>query len=412
MNAPLHLYVHWPWCQSKCPYCDFNSHALPTGGLSPATRENYVNKIIDEIAWWRTQIAPNRPISSVFFGGGTPSLMQPEELKLILSAAQTLGVWQAETEVTLECNPTSLTEDVGHTYFQDIQSAGINRLSIGVQGLRDDWLAFLGRKHSASNALATLAAAQKVFERVNADVIYGLPQQSLIEWEALLVELAQMGLGHIAAYQLTVERHTVFWGQVQRKAWQPLDVDTQAEFFDLTRTVLHTYGYDNYEISNFSQPNNTCHHNLGVWRGEDYLGVGAGAHGRITLPHGVRMATTTRKMPEAYLASFCGHTDHFITWQETDFISLIQEALFTGLRLKEGVNLTRLQKIYPAASWGAAIAIDEFNYLQKQKYIQTYQIANETYLQLTATGWSKLDGVLQYLLTPISSPDEAKTFTS
>ncbi|MCA3243726.1 MAG: radical SAM family heme chaperone HemW, partial [Alphaproteobacteria bacterium] len=383
MSAPLHLYVHWPWCKAKCPYCDFNSHAIPQSGLPDPLRQAYIAKIIEEIKWWCGQIAPQRPLQSIFFGGGTPSLMQPSDIQLILQAAKHLGRWQATTEVTLECNPTSVAEDLGARYFKEIHQVGVNRLSIGVQGLRDDWLHFLGRTHQATGALATLDAAQRVFARVNADVIYGLPGQDLPAWQALLQELAGRGLSHIAAYQLTVERNTAFWGQVRKGLWQPLEADAEADFFEATREILQGFGYENYEISNFAKADEACRHNLGVWRGEDYLGVGAGAHGRVTLGDGTRVATANRKLPEAYLRGTMTDFKHFISWEPLNPVRTIQETLFTGFRLAEGVDIIQLQKTYGNDAWEAAVKMTEFQEFSRLGWIQSLTTPHETRWQLT-----------------------------
>lgn len=378
---------------------------MPHGGLSDTLRQAYISKIIKEIHWWQQQLGEKRRLQSVFFGGGTPSLMQPSEIKQILEAAARLGTWQATTEVTLECNPTSLAEDLGNLYFKEIQKIGVNRLSLGIQGLRDDWLNFLGRTHNAAGALATLDAAQGVFPRVNADVIYGLPGQDLAAWEALLQQLAQRGLSHIAAYQLTVERNTAFWGQVRKGVWQPLEADAEADFFEATRQILEGLGYENYEISNFAQPGEACRHNLGVWRSEDYIGVGAGAHGRVTLADGTRIATATRKLPEAYLQGTGVDFKRFVTWELLNPVKAIQEALFTGFRLTEGVDITVLQKTHSMEAWGAAVRVEEFQEFSRLGWMQSLTTHLGTRWQLTPAGWSRLDGLLQRLLTPLNNVD-------
>lgn len=397
---PLHIYVHWPWCKAKCPYCDFNSHAEPEGGLGPELRARYIRQVIDEIHWWRDQSLGQRSIASIFFGGGTPSLMEPAEIASIIHAIKRSAPLSPECELTLECNPTSFLEDYGQGYFQELRDVGINRVSIGVQGLRDDWLAFLGRTHHAAGARATLDAALRIFKQVNADVIYGLPGQSIKDYEELLKSLARQGLTHLAAYQLTIERNTAFWGQVRRGEWKPVSNDTEANFFEATQAVLGGFGYENYEISNFAQPESRCRHNLGVWRGEDYLGVGAGAHGRITLTGGQRIATTTRKTPEAYLAHRPGEGQHFLSFEPLNPSRAIQERLFAGLRLSEGIDITDLEKTYGAAVWGHVIDMTEFKDFSDMGWMESCITPLGTRWRVTPEGWSRLDALLGRLLKP------------
>jgi oxygen-independent coproporphyrinogen-3 oxidase len=399
--SSLHLYVHWPWCKAKCPYCDFNSHALPAQGLSPDVRGRYIRHVIEEIAWWQSQILCERPLMSVFFGGGTPSLLQAAEIAEILDAAKQLGVMSSATEVTLECNPTSLQEDYGQAYFQELKQAGVNRVSIGVQGLRDDWLGFLGRSHSAAGALATLEAAQGVFKRVNADVIYGLPGQQLADWQTLLQTLTKLNLSHIAAYQLTIERNTAFWGQVKRGEFLPVDDDTEAGFFEATQQLLGAAGYANYEISNFAKAGEACRHNLGVWQSEDYIGVGAGAHGRVTLRDGTRVATATRKVPEAYVAQKSSGLERFATYEPLFGTRAIQEALFAGLRLSEGVDIGELRKKHTPTDWKNAVEMAHFLDFCQMGWLEVRSTPQTTHWRLTPEGWPRLDALLRRLLPPL-----------
>ncbi len=400
-GAPLHLYVHWPWCVKKCPYCDFNSHALPSGGLSVQQRNSYWQAVFADIAAWRDVLPPSRPIASIFLGGGTPSLITPTELEQLFKELQTLGPWMDTTEITLECNPFSLAEDYGRAYFNTMRALGVNRVSIGVQGLRDDWLQFLGRLHHAQGALAALDAAQKVFQRVNADVIYGLPGQALSEYVKLLETLASRGLSHIAAYQLTIERNTAFWGQVGRGEWTPVTCDVEADFFEATQSTLTALGYENYEISNFAKAGEACRHNLGVWRGEDYLGLGAGGHGRLTLAGGERLTTATRKVPTAYVEHAQGGWERFATLKRLNTAETLQEAIFTGLRLAEGVDIGTLQKTHSDKAWGEALCLETLGHLEAQQLLKRVVIGSQERMQLTSAGWSRLDLIQERLLRPL-----------
>ena len=398
---PLHLYVHWPWCQQKCPYCDFNSHATnTTEGITQDKRRVYLQRLKDEVAWWLPQLVPHRPIASVFFGGGTPSLMWPREIEETLNTLRLLGSWQETTEVTLECNPASVIEAQDTNFFQTIKACGVNRVSIGVQGLEQDWLSFLGRKHSVDEALQTLDHALNAGLRTNADVIYGLPNQSLSGWNKQLQKLSAMGLHHISAYQLTIEPNTAFWGQIRRGEWQPVDSDTEADFFESTRLILLQNGYENYEISNFAKPGEACRHNLGVWRGEDYLGVGAGAHGSIHLNNGEHIRYAARKHPEHYKAAIpkIHQAKHLAQWFAPQPIQAAQDRLFASLRLQEGVDMARLYKTYGNEVLEAALNKDALDLFVKQGWLSWKNEGHTERLALTNTGWPLLSGLLRDIL--------------
>lgn len=401
MTAPLHLYVHWPWCQQKCPYCDFNSHTQ----RADDQRAAYFQHIEDEVTWWTDNLQPNRPISSVYFGGGTPSLMRPHEVERLLQSLKHLGVWQPTTEVTLECNPASIIENQPADFFTSMKSVGVNRVSVGIQGLREDWLAFLGRKHTVKDALATLDNAMTAGLRCNADVIYGLPEQQLDAWLHQLQTLAGMGLEHLSAYQLTIEPNTAFWGQVRRGDWLPLDGDGEAEFFEATRHTLAGFGYENYEISNFAKPGGACRHNLGVWRGEDYLGLGAGAHGAVHLADASFVRTATRKHPDHYLAAAPkkGQTTHFAQWVQPNSSQQVQDAVFAGLRLKEGVDIGKLAKSHGTEVLERALDMQSLALFEAQNWLQRTESGYTGHLQLTESGWPLLSGMLRDLFRSIPS---------
>lgn len=398
---PLHIYVHWPWCTSKCPYCDFNSHALPNSpdNAQHALFASYIDRIIADILLWKAHVTPHRPLVSVFFGGGTPSLMKPSDIQRILEALGQLGDWQADTEVTVECNPSSLGEDAGKTFFHDLAHAGVTRVSLGIQGLQDAWLQFLGRRHSRDQALRTLDQAQHAFARVNADVIYGLPGQDLDVWVNQLETLAGRDLSHLSAYQLTIEPNTAFYGQVRRGVWHPLDGDAEADFFDATALTLTSRGYDNYEISNFCRAEQACRHNLGVWRGDDYVGLGAGAHGRLTLATGETVLTAMKRQPDAYALGPNPLRQRAATWETPSATRRIQDALFSGLRLREGIRVDRLVKTHGEDAWKSAFdpsALDTL--LQRGLLAQS-----GTSLHTTPYGWPRLSGILRHLLPRLSA---------
>lgn len=318
------LYIHWPFCLKKCPYCDFNSH---------------VRDGIDHAAWQRALVADMRheaalaggePLGSIFFGGGTPSLMPPVLVARLLKEAERLWGFADDIEITLEANPSS----VEAAAFEDLAAAGINRVSLGLQSLDDTALHFLGRLHDAAEGLAALDIAQRHFARVSFDLIYARPGQGAAEWEAELKRALSFGTDHLSLYQLTIEANTRFATDVRLGHFAPLDDDPAAELFELTRALTATAELPAYEVSNHARPGQESRHNLTYWRYHDYCGIGPGAHGRRA-----GVATLRHKKPENWLAAVAeqGHG----TKEETRLSSATRasEALLMGLRLAEGVSL-------------------------------------------------------------------------
>ncbi|MCF8706434.1 radical SAM family heme chaperone HemW [Rhizorhapis sp. SPR117] len=330
LTEPLALYVHWPFCVSKCPYCDFNSH---------------VREGVDQ-AEWRTALLKDmaheaaltggRPLSSIFFGGGTPSLMPPETVAALLYAAERHWGFADDIEITLEANPSS----VEAARFADIAAAGVNRVSLGLQALEDDALRFLGRAHDVAEGLAALETAQRVFDRVSFDLIYARPQQGEAEWGAELERALSFGTSHLSLYQLTIEPGTRFDTLVRKGAFVPADPDHAANLFEITREMTAAAGIPAYETSNHARFGEESRHNLIYWRYQDYVGIGPGAHGRRG-----GMATFRRKKPENWLSALArnGHG------MEQEAVLSPQdkatEALLMGLRLEEGVDLERIARI-------------------------------------------------------------------
>ncbi len=324
----LALYVHWPFCLAKCPYCDFNSH---------------VRDRVDHARWRAALLRemgnlaalhPGGELGSVFFGGGTPSLMMPETAAAIIERARTLWPAASEPEITLEANPGA----ADHVRFRDFAAAGINRLSLGVQSFDDDALRFLGRIHSAAEAEAAIATAQECFGRVSFDLIYALPGQSARDWRMQLERALAFATGHLSLYQLTIEPNTGFAGAVRRGAWRPLDGDSSADLYELTQEICTASGLPAYEISNHARAGQESRHNLTYWRYGDYIGIGPGAHGRFCNREGERLATAATARPEAWLEQVELQGDGR---RETRIISASQaaeEALMMGLRLSEGIG--------------------------------------------------------------------------
>jgi oxygen-independent coproporphyrinogen-3 oxidase len=323
------LYIHWPFCARKCPYCDFNSH---------------VRESVDHAAWQHALIADMRheaeiaggeALESVFFGGGTPSLMPPALVEALLGEAERLWGFAPGIEVTLEANPSSVEAEC----FVGLAAAGVNRVSLGLQALDDAALRFLGRLHDANEGLSALKTAQKWFNLVNADLIYARPGQSADEWRAELSRALDLGTGHLSLYQLTIEPGTRFATDVRLGAFSPMDDDPAADLFALTRELTAAAGLPAYEISNHARPGEESRHNLAYWRYQDYAGVGPGAHGR----RGGR-ATVRHKKPENWLAAVADYGHGIAEERPLGLCEQASEALLMGLRLSEGIDLALLSR--------------------------------------------------------------------
>ena len=325
-SQSLALYVHWPFCVSKCPYCDFNSH---------------VRESVDQ-ARWRTalltdlsheaEVGPRRPLTSIFFGGGTPSLMPPETVAAIIEAAERHWGFAPDIEITLEANPSS----VEAARFAGLAAAGVNRVSLGLQALEDEALRFLGRAHDVAEGLGALDTAQKNFSRVSFDLIYALPGQSQAEWEKTLARALGFGTGHLSLYQLTIEPGTRFAAMAARGELTPTDPDHAADLFEATRAMTIMAGLPAYEISNHARPGEESRHNLTYWRYGDYLGVGPGAHGRRE-----GIATARARKPENWLARIDRDAQGIELEEALSPDTQQRESLVMGLRLAEGLPRAR-----------------------------------------------------------------------
>jgi putative oxygen-independent coproporphyrinogen III oxidase len=329
------VYVHWPFCLSKCPYCDFNSHVRHAA----IDEARYIAAFAAEVATTAERV-PGRRVSTIFFGGGTPSLMQPATVGAILDSIARHWTVAPDAEVTLEANPTS----VEATRFRGYRAAGVNRVSLGVQALDDSALAALGRLHSAREALDAVAIARTVFERYSFDLIYARPEQTTEAWRAELARAIEEAAEHLSLYQLTIEPDTPFAALHAAGKLAVPDDDTARALYDTTQEVCAARGLPAYEISNHARAGAECRHNLVYWRGHEYAGIGPGAHGRLDID-GARHATATEKRPESWLmrVEASGHglvTDEVLTRSER-----ADEFLLMGLRLAEGIDLTRFEAI-------------------------------------------------------------------
>ena len=379
-GSDVGLYVHWPYCARICPYCDFN--VVRDRGRSEE-QAGLVEAILADLRAQRILTGPRR-LASIFFGGGTPSLMAPEAVARVVASARDLFPPAGEIEITLEANPT----DAEAGRFAALADAGINRLSMGVQALDDAALRFLGRDHSAAEALRAVDLARRAFDRLSIDLIYARPDQTPEDWAAELTTALALGFEHVSPYQLTIEPTTAFGRAFARGTLTPPDEDRAASLYETTQAVLSAAGFDAYEVSNHARgPAARSSHNLHVWRGGDYLGLGPGAHGRLTLD-GVRTATVAHRRIADYVAGVSAGTP----WSDRDAqtpADAAEERFLLALRTTEGapVGLLTALDLSPARAPVSDLIADGFLMLQDDRLIAT------------ASGRPVLDGVLKALLT-------------
>jgi oxygen-independent coproporphyrinogen-3 oxidase len=328
-DGKIALYVHWPFCVSKCPYCDFNSHVR-----SHIDQDEWREALLADLAH-EAKLLPGRRLTSIFFGGGTPSLMEPATVAALIAAARKHWPASDDIEMTLEANPNS----VEATRFADLAAAGVNRLSLGLQSFDDDALQFLGRAHTASEGLEALEIAQETFDRVSFDLIYALPGDTEESWRTNLERALSLGTSHLSLYELTIETGTRFATMVARHDFEPLDSDTAASLYELTDAITSAAGLPAYEISNHAAPGAESRHNLTYWRYGDYAGVGPGAHGRR-----LGMRTVRHKKPENFLSAIRRNGNGIVEEERLDAREAADEALVMGLRLAEGIDLAAMEE--------------------------------------------------------------------
>jgi putative oxygen-independent coproporphyrinogen III oxidase len=370
------VYVHWPFCLSKCPYCDFNSHVRHAA----IDEARFVRAFAAEIAATAARV-PGREAASIFFGGGTPSLMQPATVGAILDAVARHWKLAPDVEVTLEANPTS----VEATRFRGYRAAGVNRVSLGVQALDDAALAALGRLHSADEALAAVAIARAVFPRYSFDLIYARPGQTVSAWRDELACAIAQASDHLSLYQLTIEPDTPFATLHAAGKLATPDDDTARALYDATQDVCDAGGLPAYEISNHARPGGECRHNLVYWRYGEYAGIGPGAHGRLDVD-GRRYATATEKNPERWLALVEARGDGLAVDETLTRTEQADELLLMGLRLAEGIALARY-----AAVAGKPLDPARIADLAQGGLVET---TPQGRLRVTAAGFPLLDAVV------------------
>ena len=340
MTSDLALYVHWPFCVSKCPYCDFNSHVREA-----IDQDSWRDALLADLAH-EGRLLPGRTLTSIFFGGGTPSLMDPATVAALIDAATSHWTPAAGIEITLEANPNSV--EAGR--FADLASAGVNRLSLGLQSFDDGALAFLGRAHSAREGFAALEVAQRNFRRVSFDLIYALPGDTEDIWSAMLAQALSLGTSHLSLYQLTIEPGTRFASMVARGDFDTLDPDESAALFELTDAMTSAARLPAYEISNHARPGHESRHNLTYWHYGDYTGIGPGAHGRR-----LAMRTMRHRKPENFLSAVARNGHGIAEEARLSSTEAADEALVMGLRLAEGIDADALAERFGLAEivdWG------------------------------------------------------------
>lgn len=373
------LYVHWPFCLSKCPYCDFNSH-VRDGVDSRA----YGSALVRELTCIASRLDRRTPLDSIFFGGGTPSLMPGDSVRAVIDAARNLFGFSPAIEITLEANPTSA--EAGR--FREYREAGVNRVSLGVQALNDNDLRSLGRLHSVAEAMRAVEMARGEFDRVSFDLIYARPGQTLDAWKEELEQALAVGCTHYSMYQLTYEEGTPFHAALKRGLMKELDPDLSSSMYEYTQERMEAAGMPAYEISNHAKPGDESRHNLVYWRYGDYVGIGPGAHGRVELG-GERLATETERMPERWLSRVAAEGHGMTGMEPVARDEQFSEALLMGLRLREGVDLSGLQ-----SRFGKSLHADRVDALVRQGLLRIVG----SRLSTTAAGRLVLNAILKALL--------------
>lgn len=382
VTNPLGLYIHWPFCLSKCPYCDFNSHVRES-----IDQKRWKAALLKELEH-AAQNQQDRTLVSVFFGGGTPSLMEPDTVAALLETVQSLFKTSDDLEVTLEANPSTVEAE----RFKGFREGGINRLSLGIQSLDDQALSFLGRRHSAKEALNALEIATTYFPRFSFDLIYARPHQTAASWRAELLEALTFAKGHLSLYQLTIEPQTVFATRALRGEEMTLENDSAAFLYEMTEELMQMAGIPAYEVSNYAQPTQECRHNLLYWNFEDYIGIGPGAHGRIR-SEGHKWATTRYKAPETWLEAVETHGQGLQTSQLLSPLEKLHELTLMGLRLTKGLEVKRIFE-ETGLELQQAYHLHDLDLLEKEGLLKR----TDTHLIPTFDGRLRLNSLIAFLL--------------
>ena len=370
------IYVHWPFCAAKCPYCDFNSHVRH----QPVDQPRFVQAFLKEMATMR-RLTGSRSVTSIFMGGGTPSLMAPETVDAILSGIARHWHVPDGIEITMEANPSSVEAE----RFRGYRAAGVNRVSLGVQALNDRDLKFLGRLHDVADALKAIRLARDIFPRMSFDLIYARPNQTVEEWDRELKEAVSYAVDHLSLYQLTIEEGTPFYGLHKAGKLVVPDGEHSAVLYEATQEITEREGMPAYEVSNHARPGSESRHNLTYWRYGDYVGIGPGAHGRLTTG-GAKIATATERRPEGWLELVEAEGHGMVDQEVLEYEAQADELLLMGLRLREGVDLARWQTLS-----GRGLDPDREQFLIDHGFIE--RLGNSR-LRCTPAGMLILDAVV------------------
>ncbi len=385
-NKLLSLYIHWPYCESKCPYCDFNSHVD-----EPSNSKQWIKCYTNQLLEMKKQLSEHnvnfKNLNAVFFGGGTPSLMPLEIIDSILSTASNLFGFESNVEITLEANPSSYEKEK----FYDLEKLGINRISIGVQSLNDEDLKFLGRRHNSLDAQLTVDHAMKTFNNVSVDLIYAFYGQKLLHWtNELEIFLKKNSLQHLSLYQLTIENGTKFFTDYKKGLLNVIDNDHAADFYEKSNEILNEHNFSKYEISNYSKKNFDCKHNKNYWKSENWIGIGPGAYGRLwSSKHNInRVEYQNYKNPRTWLSKNINNSEFENIKFFSNTISDI-DTLTMGLRLYEGIEIFKLYD-------KSIIKSSAFRKLQDKKILKIKEgmiTVNENYM-------IKLNSIIDFLINP------------
>lgn len=376
MRDAFGVYVHWPFCLAKCPYCDFNSHVRH----EKPDEARYARAIAAELAYLKPR-TDAREVTSIFFGGGTPSLMQPATVQSVLDEIAKHWTISKDAEITLEANPTSVEAE----RFRGYRNAGVNRVSLGVQALDDVSLKNLGRMHTAKEALAAVEVARANFPRISFDLIYARPDQSPNAWREELTKALTFAPEHLSLYQLTIEPDTTFEKLHRAGKLITPDEDTSRALWDVTQELCNARGMPAYEISNHAKAGTESRHNLVYWRYQEYAGVGPGAHGRIGAD-GARIATATEKHPERWLAQVAQDGHGLIEQEKLSQLEQADEMLVMGLRLAEGIDVARFEKLT-----GVSLNAERISFLEGEGLVER---SSDSRLRVTAAGFPLLDAIV------------------
>lgn len=383
MTDSLALYIHWPFCLSKCPYCDFNSHVR-----EKIEEDKWQDSLLKELDYFG-KLTKNRTLRSVFFGGGTPSLMAPKTVASLLNRLSEYWQFQENLEVTLEANPTSIE---AHK-FKDFREAGVNRVSIGIQALNNQDLKFLGRTHGREEAIKALTIARNIFDRFSFDLIYARPDQTVKSWQEELKEALNIAQGHLSLYQLTIEQGTAFYTAHQRKDFILPDDHLAADLYEVTQEITEKAGLPAYEISNHAAFGQESRHNLSYWQGVDYVGIGPGAHGRLTLD-GSKFAFKGTRAPEIWMKNVLEKNYGTDEQSELSREEIFTERLMMGLRIREGIPRSDLERLAGNRDLKTLFQNSALAILEEEGLLEL----NDSSLKLTSSGLQRLNSILNFLM--------------